>query len=201
MKKQLKGIFDSFTSSPSSEDIEIKSEPVFYTNRTNDSESYKDNTNQHPKDGYRNRKFPSIRGHNDHQKQNTRENYNQQGQKTNPLQKSGNISCCAICSSIYHWANDCPNNVKEEQSSHVKITLFTQDIHKCYTEKFIGETLNCAVLDSECTENACGKTWLDSYLNTLSEKDAQKVVEESSSGSFRFGDGNSKTANTCDYAS
>ena len=78
--------------------------------------------------------------------------------------------------------------MKEEQSSHVKITLFTQDIHKCYTEKFIGETLNCAVLDSECTENACGKTWLDSYLNTLSEKDAQKVVEESSSGS--------KTANT-----
>ena len=77
MKKQLKGIFDSSTSSPSSEDIEIKSEPVFYTNRTNDSESYKDNTNQHSKDGYRYRKFPSIRGHNDHQKQNTRENYNQ----------------------------------------------------------------------------------------------------------------------------
>ena len=40
-----------------------------------------------------------------------------------------------------------------------------------------------------------GKTWLDSYLNTLTEKDAQKILEESSSSSFRFGDGNSKTAN------
>ena len=27
--------------------------------------------------------------------------------KTNPLNKSGNASCCAICQSIYHWANDC----------------------------------------------------------------------------------------------
>ena len=32
-------------------------------------------------------------------------------------------------------------------------------------------------------------------MNTLTEKDAQKVVEESSSSSFRFGDGDSKTAN------
>ena len=76
-----------------------------------------------------------------------------------------------------------------------KKTLFTQDIQKCYIEKFVGETLNCAVLDSGCTKNVCGKAWLDSYLNILTERDAQKVVEESSSSSFRFGDGNSKIAN------
>ena len=55
--------------------------------------------------------------------------------------------------------------------------------------------LNCAVLDSGCTKNVCGKAWLDSYLNTLTQKDAQKVVEESFSSSFGFGDGDSKTAN------
>ena len=43
MKKELKAIFDSSTSSQISEDIDIKSEPVFYTNKTCDSESYKDN--------------------------------------------------------------------------------------------------------------------------------------------------------------
>ena len=32
-------------------------------------------------------------------------------------------------------------------------------------------------------------------MYTLTKKDTQKVVEESSSSSFRFGDGNSKTAN------
>ena len=37
-----------------------------------------------------------------------------------------------FCPVIFY---DCPNKVKEEQSSHVKITLFTQDIHKCYIEK------------------------------------------------------------------
>ena len=41
----------------------------------------------------------------------------------------------------------------------------------------------------------CGKTRLDSYFNTLTGKDTQKILEESSSGSLRFGDGNSKTAN------
>ena len=85
---------------------------------------------------------------------------------------------CAICQSIYHWANDCPNKMKEEQSSYVKITLFTQDIHKCYIEKVAGETMNCAVLDSGCTKNVCGKAWLDGYLNTLTEKDTQKVVQD-----------------------
>ena len=76
----------------------------------------------------------------------------------------------------------------------MKIILFTQDIHKCYIEKFVDETLNCEFLDGGCTKNVCRKTWLDSYLNTLTETDAQKVVEESSSSSFRSGDGNSKTA-------
>ena len=78
------------------------------------------------------------------------------GDKKNPLDKSGNILHCAICQSIYHWANDWPNKVKEEQSSHVKITLFTKDIYKCYIEKFVGETLNCAVLDSGWTKNVYG---------------------------------------------
>ena len=37
MKKQLKVIFDSSNNSHSSEGINIKSEPILYTNKTNDS--------------------------------------------------------------------------------------------------------------------------------------------------------------------
>ena len=96
MKKQLKAIFDSSTSSQSSGGIDIKSELVFYTSKTNDSESHKDNTNQYPKDSYRYRKSPSCRGRNNRQKQNARENYDQWGQRTNPLDKSGNILSCSI---------------------------------------------------------------------------------------------------------
>ena len=85
--------------------------------------------------------------------------------------------------------------MKEEQSSHVKITLSTQDTHNCYIETFVGETLNCAILDSGFTKNVCGKAWLDIYLNNLTEKYAQKVVKETCLSSFKFGDGNSKRAN------
>ena len=37
-----------------------------------------------------------------------KKNFDKWGQKTNPLDKSENISRCAIYQSIYHWANDCP---------------------------------------------------------------------------------------------
>ena len=97
--KAFMTIFESSTSSQSSEGIDIKSEPNFYTSKTNDSESYKHNTNQYPKDGYRYKKFTSRWGHNNHQKQNAREKYGQWGERgcTNPLDISGNNLCCAIC--------------------------------------------------------------------------------------------------------
>ena len=60
--------------------------------------------------------------------------------------------------SIYHWANnDYPNKVKEDSSNNDRITLFTQDVHSYYIEKFFGETLNCAVLDTGCTKNVFGQ--------------------------------------------
>ena len=46
--------------------------------------------------------------------------------------------------------------------------------------------------ESGCTKNVCGKACLDCYLNTLTEKDAQKLVEESCSSSFRLGMGIAK---------
>ena len=65
------------------------------------------------------------------------------GYKKHYLDKSCNVSQCAISQPIYLWANDDPNKMKEEQSSHVKITLFTTDIHKCFIETFEEEALNC----------------------------------------------------------
>ena len=69
------------------------------------------------------------------------------------------------------------------------ITLFSQEMHECYMTKFVGETLNCAVLDSGCIKNVCGESWLTNYLDTLTKSDRSKVVVEKSSNSFRFGNG------------
>ena len=60
--------------------------------------------------------------------------------------------------------------MKEGSQKDVKINLFTQDDHECYIEKFVGETQNCAVLDSGCTKNVCRQSWLDSYLNRLYQR-------------------------------
>ena len=77
----------------------------------------------------------------------------------------------------------------QDTSDDVNITLFSQEIHERYMTEFVGETLNCAVLDSGCTKNVCGESWLTNYLDTLTEKDRSKVVVEKSSNSFRFGNG------------
>ena len=68
--------------------------------------------------------------------------------------------------------------------------MFAQDVPSYYIEKFVGETLDCAVLDTGCTKNVRGQSWLDSYLDLLPPGDLLKVVEEKSSSSFKFGDGN-----------
>ena len=136
--------------------------------------------------------FSNTRNRNRYAKQSnsTSENYDKFCQKTNLLDKSGRTSRCVICKSIYHWANDCPNKV-QDTSDDVNITLFSQEMHECYMTKFVGETLNCAVLDSGCTKNVCGESWLTNYLDTLTESDRSKVVVEKSSNSFRFGNGKS----------
>ena len=56
--------------------------------------------------------------------------------------------------------------------------------------KVCSETFNCTVLDSGCTKNVCGESWLSNYLDTLTEVDQLQVSDEESTTSFRFGDGN-----------
>ena len=53
---------------------------------------------------------------------------------TNPLNKFGKRTKCAICQSVFHWAKDCPdkgnsvNTVESETVENCNITLFTKNI-------------------------------------------------------------------------
>ena len=104
------------------------------------------------------------------------------------MDKSGKVTCCLICKSIYHWANSCLNKVKDTLED-VNVTLFTLETHECYIAKFVGETFTCTVLDSGCTKNVC--LWLSNYLDTLTEVGRSQVSEKEAVISFRFGDKNS----------
>ena len=46
-----------------------------------------------------------------------------------------------------------------------------------------------AVLDSGCTKNVCGETWLNCYLETLNEDEVKYVTTIASNASFKFGSG------------
>ena len=50
-------------------------------------------------------------------------------------------------------------------------------------KQFVGETLRAAVLDSGCTKNVCGNTWLDCYIETLNKDQLSKVKEFKSNSS------------------
>ncbi|XP_061906336.1 uncharacterized protein LOC133659674 [Entelurus aequoreus] len=117
---------------------------------------------------------------------------------TNPLDKFGKRSRCAVCQSTFHWAKDCPYKKNEqvrltedENVEEVNITLLTND-PMSDAEIFITESLGSAIIDTACTRTVCGEKWLDSYVSCLSQEQTDKMMrtENTSSRPFRFGDGN-----------
>ena len=48
----------------------------------------------------------------------------------------------------------------------VTLTLCKDELCNCYINKFVGETLNHAVLDSGCTKTVCELSLLGNYLET-----------------------------------
>lgn len=128
--------------------------------------------------------------------QNSRQKTQQPG--TNPLDKYGRRSKCAICQSTFHWAKDCPHreeNVKitEDKTGEVEecnITLYTKE-SPTDAEIFMTECFGSAIIDTACTRTVCGQEWLDNYC-TVIKKDtvkAMKKTEIQSHRPFRFGDG------------
>ncbi|XP_039900576.1 uncharacterized protein LOC120741662 [Simochromis diagramma] len=118
-------------------------------------------------------------------------------QGTNPLDKFGKRTRCAICQSTYHWAKDCPHRngdqVKLTEDGKVEecnITLYTK-ASMTDSEIFLTEALGSAIIDTACTRTVCGQKWLDSYMRDLSQGQVNKLLqsETPSSRPFRFGDG------------
>ena len=111
---------------------------------------------------------------------------------TNPLNKFGKRTKCAICQSLFHWAKDCPdrnNAVKytecdEDTVENCNITLFTKD-QPSVNEIFMLESSGSAVIDTACTRTVCGKRWFKKFEGELN----QDIPTEKSSRTFKFGDG------------
>ena len=84
--------------------------------------------------------------------------------RLNPRDERGNISQCAVCKSIYHWAKECPHKdnvgskantnsinlqAHDDAEGDYNVTLFQSDFdHPNNMKSLLGEAFNCAVLDS-----------------------------------------------------
>ena len=54
--------------------------------------------------------------------------------------------------SMYHWYKECPHRAKVADENQVKLSLLSKDVHNCYINKFVSETLNHAVLDKDAAK-------------------------------------------------
>ena len=133
--------------------------------------------------------------------------------RQNPMGPDGRVSQCAICGSTMHWARDCPHSyekaeqnnyeVKEQssQSGQYKGNFmgFFTDFVGCSMEEgklkaLIQGTKGGAVVDTACVNSVCGESWLNSYIENLSETEKLIVKEEPSERTYVFGDGKSFTS-------
>ena len=192
MKEQLKKIFGDLSISAVSNkqksipdnNIQVKVEPQeefayenihcddSYTKRF--SRNYRSRTNRFSCSGFRGR--GRSRGNNfgnascDRKPDSTLP-------KKNPMKQDVTISKCRNCGSIYLWAKNCPdsfNNYTQSKKSSKdedhEVSLYSDTM-----KHFVCETMGTAVLDSGCTKNVCGETWLQCYLETLDESNKMKV--------------------------
>ena len=171
MKSALKRIFGGIHSSTdSAASIQIKQESAFYTDH------HKSKNKRYGKK-FEKSSQSNLKG-------------------TNPLNKFGKRSQCAICKSIFHWAKDCPHNpdrdsvhitADSDDVEEVNITLFTKGHDKLSdAEIFMLESQYSAVIDTACTRTVCGEKWFRDFSDVV---DDDKITISPSNKLFRFGDG------------
>ena len=60
---------------------------------------------------------------------------------------------------------------------------------ECDSTELLSETIGYAILDSGCNVTVCGQTWLNTFIESLSNENAKSIKHLQSSVKFRFGDG------------
>ena len=127
---------------------------------------------------------------------------------TNPLNRDGTMSKCAICESIFHWAKDCQDGNKSERvnvASHEKEksnerpgisespNLKAGESVTAVTTKelsvFVSESFDSAIIGTACTSTVCGRKWLDRYVSSQEVGQQKEIVRNHNDVTFCFGDG------------
>lgn len=112
----------------------------------------------------------------------------QQRNGTNPPNRLGQMSKCAICGSTYHWAASCPEK-GSSQHTYIANEIVLEVNHTKDLQTLVAETWDSALLDCGASKTVCGKSWFDNYMNNLSSDNRSQISFSDSINSYRFGDG------------
>ena len=116
----------------------------------------------------------------------------------------GQLRLCGACGSFRHFVANCPYRFERQQAKMnesdngdqiqfgprsdqayiTNVVLFNGSSNE---PNLTVESLNCALLDSCCTSNVCGESWIEYYIENLSEKDRKLVKIQKSDRIFQFG--------------
>ena len=211
-KKQMRqtlGTHITSTSGSESSGVNIKSEPAFMAQES--QEAYATNSYGQYRGGFKSR--GQFRGRGGPKKgtfvnnngwkpnyENKTQGYSKSYGKTNPVGKDGKILTCKICASTMHFVRECPHknenvncteSVNETQEEFVLISNEQMKIDPDSKEmsRFTAEALNCAALDTCCTSSVAGEKWMKLYISGLPEK-LKNQVKGPNKGIKKFQFGN-----------
>ena len=77
----------------------------------------------------------------------------------------------------------------EQHNTPPEDIVLLADFDDLDVESFISETIGSAIIDCGCSSSVCGELWLKTYKDTLSCKEKESIVYNSSNRWYRFGDG------------
>ena len=104
-------------------------------------------------------------------------------QRYNPMGPDGHPKHCFKCNSTEHMIAECPRNNNRYEYN---VSLFTGN-DKNELVLLLHETWNSAILDSACSNNVCGETWMEELIQKLNVK--ERVSRGPSVKVFNFGGG------------
>ncbi len=127
--------------------------------------------------------------------------------KKNPPDRSGRITTCSKCGSIWHWARNCNQQTDEKNQKSSKQTFFVADVYEtialpAYQTDEITYTVsgkvaaNKALLDTGAPSTVCGKAWYELYEDSLTAEERGEISESDTEKVYRFGDGEVVKATT-----
>ena len=113
--------------------------------------------------------------------------------RSNPVGRDGKTMKCFKCNSTEHFSRYCDKGQgSSEKVQEIHITLLNADQQM---SMLVHESLGMGVLDSACTKTVTGETWLNAFIDTMTDKDKSLVEYSSSDTKFKFGDGVEVIAN------